>query len=65
MILKDLRNERGWTQEHLASLIKVDRTTITKIENGHSPSIPTAKALGKVFGIPWHSFYTEESEKPA
>jgi transcriptional regulator with XRE-family HTH domain len=32
--LRDIRESRGYSQDHLADLMKVSRSTISKIENG-------------------------------
>jgi len=34
--IKQLRNEKGWSQEDLAEKLKVDRTFITYIESGRT-----------------------------
>lgn len=56
--LKELRNEKGYTQEELASKCDVLRTTISMIENGvNKPSVELAKRLGEVFDIDWKGFF--------
>jgi transcriptional regulator with XRE-family HTH domain len=32
--IKEIRERRGYSQEHLADMMDVSRTTISKIENG-------------------------------
>ncbi len=32
--LKNIRKQRGYTQEQLASMMEISRSTISKIENG-------------------------------
>lgn len=59
--LKAIRVEKGMTQAQLAAEAKTTRTVITNIENGVAkPSIPTAKALGKILNIEWWKFFTTE-----
>jgi putative transcriptional regulator len=49
--LKDLRGERGWTQQDLADRAGVSRQTIHSIEAGkYDPSLPLAFVLAKLFG---------------
>ena len=45
-IIKDLREELGWTQQHLAGVSGVHPLTILRIENLHRPgSVHTVEAL--------------------
>ena len=56
--LKEIRKEKGFTQEQLANECGVQRTTITMIENENNlPSVETAKKLGEVLGIDWKVFF--------
>ena len=49
-LLKDLRGERGWSQQHLADLLEVSRQTINAIERGkYDPSLPLAFSIAAVF----------------
>lgn len=58
MNLKEIRKEKGFTQEQLANVCGVQRTTITMIETGNnSPSVELAKKLGEVLGIDWKVFF--------
>lgn len=58
MNLKELRKEKGFTQEQLANECGVQRTTITMIETGNnSPSVELAKKLGEILGIDWKVFF--------
>ena len=58
MDLKEIRKEKGFTQEQLANQCGVQRTTITMIENENNlPSVETAKKLGEVLGIDWKVFF--------
>lgn len=59
--LKDKRMSKKLTQEELAVLCGVKRTTITEIENGNSrPSVETAKAIAKVLGFKWTKFFDDK-----
>ncbi|MEJ2514832.1 MAG: helix-turn-helix transcriptional regulator [Gammaproteobacteria bacterium] len=51
--LRDLRGERGWTQQDLADRLGVSRQTVNAIETGkYDPSLPVAFGLSRVFGLP-------------
>lgn len=57
-MLRELREKAGLTQEELASMVGVQRTQITMIENGKSsPSIKTAKKLAEVLKVHWTVFF--------
>lgn len=48
--LKELRRERGWSQEDLAHLTDVSRQTINAIEREkYDPSLPLAFKLASIF----------------
>ncbi len=50
--IRDLRQKRGWTQEDLASAVKVSRQTIIAIEKGnYIPSLMLAMQLARFFKI--------------
>jgi putative transcriptional regulator len=50
--LKDLRNERNWTQSDLAEQVGVSRQTINAIEKGKfDPSLPLAFRLARLFNL--------------
>lgn len=51
--LRELRNERGWTQEELGQRVSVSRQAIIAIETGkHDPSLDLAYRLAAHFGRP-------------
>ena len=50
-IMRDLRTEKGWSQQDLADKLAVSRQTINAIETGkYDPSLPLAFKLAKLFG---------------
>jgi XRE family transcriptional regulator of biofilm formation len=53
-MLKRLRQERGLTQEQVATSAKVTRFYISQLETGlrKSPSLPVLKRLAKALGVP-------------
>ncbi len=51
--VKELRIDRGWTQQELAEAVGVSRQSINSIEcNRYVPSLPLALTLARVFGRP-------------
>lgn len=63
--LKQLRAERGWSQEKLAEKLAVSRQTVNAIENGrYDPSLPLAFLIARTFGLPVeYIFFTAEKEE--
>ena len=49
MIIRKLRQERGWSQEDLAEMSGLSVRTIQRIENGGRASLETLKCLAAVF----------------
>lgn len=61
--VKDLRIERGWTQEQLAESAGVSRQSINSIErNRYVPSLPLALLFARVFGCPFNEIFSLEDE---
>jgi putative transcriptional regulator len=49
--LRELRAEKGWSQEVLAKTLEVSRQSVNAIETGkYDPSLPLAFKIAKVFG---------------
>ena len=50
--LRELRDERGWSQQKLADLAGVSRQTINAIEKEkYDPSLPLAFAMSRIFNM--------------
>ncbi|CAN5355762.1 hypothetical protein BH10PSE4_BH10PSE4_31740 [soil metagenome] len=49
--IKRWREERHWSQEHLAQLADVGLRTLQRIENGQQASSETLKALASAFNV--------------
>lgn len=50
-ILRDLREEREWTQADLALQLDVSRQTVNALEAGrYDPSLPLAFKIARLFG---------------
>ncbi len=63
--LRDLRAERGWSQAHLAELLKVSRQTVNAIETGrYDPSLPLAFAIARLFSLSIESIFAPDQETP-
>lgn len=51
MSIKDLRVEKGWSQEQLAELSNLSTRTIQRIEKDNKASLESIKSLAKVFKL--------------
>ena len=62
--VKELRGERGWTQQQLAEAVGVSRQSINSIERErYVPSLPLALTFARVFGCPTEKIFTLETKK--
>lgn len=67
--LKKLRNERKWTQEKLAQIMGVAKSTISMYENGNrTPDLETLEAIADIFNVDINRFsssisYLDEKAK--
>ncbi len=62
--VKDLRTERGWTQQDLADKVGVSRQSIISIERErYIPSLPLALVFARVFRLPVESIFTTEGDR--
>ncbi|WP_368046090.1 helix-turn-helix domain-containing protein [Rhizobium sp. CBN3] len=43
--IRSLREKLGWTQDRLADYLGVDRSSVSRMENGQSPSGPVERLL--------------------
>jgi putative transcriptional regulator len=61
--VRELRQSRDWTQEHLAALAGVSRQSINSIERDrYIPSLPLALLLARIFQVPTDLIFTLQSE---
>ncbi|CAI8184573.1 MAG: Uncharacterised protein [Flavobacteriaceae bacterium] len=59
--VKELRKEKGYTQEDLAEFIGVSRQTVNAIEKQKfDPSLNTAFKMAKLFELPIESIFLSE-----
>ena len=62
--VKDLRDDRGWTQQDLADAVGVSRQSINSIErNRYVPSLMLALTFARVFDCPTDRIFTLETKK--
>lgn len=61
--MRELREDRGWTQSELAEQLDVSRQTVHSIEKGkYSPSLPLAFKISQVFGRPIEDVFSPEGD---
>jgi putative transcriptional regulator len=61
--VRELRAASGWSQAHLADLLKVSRQTVNAIETGrYDPSLPLAFALSRLFSMPIEAIFDPDQE---
>jgi putative transcriptional regulator len=59
--LRELRQERGWSQGSLADELDVSRQTINALETGRfDPSLPLAFKIGRLFNLPIEGVFIDE-----
>jgi len=62
--VKELRDERGWTQQELADAVGVSRQSINSIERQrYEPSLALALAFGRLFRKPVEEIFKLEDKK--
>jgi len=61
--LRELRDERGWSQGQLAEHLDVSRQTINALETGkYDPSLPLAFRIARLFGHPIESIFLPDAD---
>ncbi len=62
--VKDLRSERGWTQQDLGKAVGVSRQSINSIErNRYVPSLPLALEFARVFDCSTDEIFSLEKNQ--
>jgi putative transcriptional regulator len=62
--IRELRAERGMTQQELADAISMTRQTVVAIEGDkYSPSLEVAFRIAAVFGVPLEVVFSYEGAK--
>jgi putative transcriptional regulator len=58
-ILRELRSEKGWTQEQLGQALGVSRQAVNALETEkHDPSLDLAYRIASVFGRPVEDIFS-------
>ena len=62
--VKELRVDRGWTQQELADAVAVSRQSINSIERDrYVPSLPLALTFARVFGCSTDDIFALEDDE--
>jgi putative transcriptional regulator len=62
--VRELRSDRGWTQQQLAEAAGVSRQSINSIEcNRYVPSLPLALTFARLFGCSTDDIFAMEPDK--
>ena len=62
--VRELRSERGWTQQELGKAVGVSRQSINSIErNRYVPSLPLALKFARVFGCTTDEIFILEERR--
>jgi putative transcriptional regulator len=62
--VKELRADRGWTQQQLADAVGVSRQSINSIERErYVPSLELALVFARVFNCPTDRIFTLQASK--
>lgn len=62
--LKEMREEKGLTQQEVADKAQMERSYYTMIERGkRKPSVQVAKSIAKVMGFDWTIFFESEGNE--
>lgn len=61
--LRELRAERGWSQQDLASRLDVSRQSVNAIETGrYDPSLPLAFRISELFAMAIEDIFVSPSK---
>lgn len=61
--LRELRDQRGWSQGELAERLDVSRQTINALETGkYDPSLPLAFRIARLFAHSIEDIFFPESQ---
>lgn len=61
--IRELMEERGWTDYRLAKEANLSHSTVTNMFNrNNAPTMPTLEAVCKAFGITLAQFFSEGGE---
>ncbi len=61
--MRELREQRGWSQAQLGERLDVSRQTVNAIETGkYDPSLPLAFRIAALFGTSIESIFLPENQ---
>ena len=64
--IRELMNERGWTDYRLAKEANLSHSTVTNMFNrNNAPTLPTLEAVCNGFGITLVQFFSDRTEASA
>ena len=64
--IRELMNERGWTDYRLAKEVNLSHSTVTNMFNrNNAPTLPTLEAVCNGFGITLVQFFSDRTEASA
>ena len=58
--IKALREARGWSQDQMAEYLGLDRSSVSRMENGQEPKGPTVKLLEQLKSSGTHGAADDE-----
>ncbi len=59
--VRELREERGWSQEHFAHRAELDRTYVSGIERGRrNPTLNIIHRVAQTLGVPVGDLFAEQ-----
>lgn len=62
--LRELRGERGWSQQDLAERLQVSRQSVNAIETGrYDPSLPLAFKIAELFALAIEDVFTSATKE--
>lgn len=62
--IRQLRQQRGWSQEQLADIAGVNARTIQRLERGTQASVDTLKALAVAFAVDYQQLLMTPPQQP-
>lgn len=64
-LIRKLRERFNLTQVDLASMSKVSLATITKVEQGHVPTLSVLESIAKAFHVDYRDFLVPPHKVPS
>ena len=60
--IRDLRRQRGWSQEQLGAMVGFSQSKISKIESGGCDSLSDLRLLAAALGVKLEDLVREEAD---